>query len=186
MKIGIIIGSVRQGRKAESVARWVREQAAGRTGVDYELIDLAEFELGILTDPVVPGAANRQYSDPRTIAWGAVIDGYDGFVFVTPEYNHSIPGAFKNAFDSIYPEWNHKAVTYVSYGADSGVRAVEHWRAVTANAFLQSTRGQVSCSTFSEFDADGGFQPDDRRTGELAGVLDQLEALARAVQTLRS
>lgn len=86
----------------------------------------------------------------------------------------------------VFPEWNHKAVTHVSYGADSGVRAVEHWRTVTANALLQSTRGQLSCSTFSEFDADGAFQPDDRRTGELAGVLDQLEALARAVQTLRS
>lgn len=185
MKIGIIVGSVRKGRKAEDVARWVLGQAEGRSEATYELLDLAEFALPVLTDPVVPGAANRQYSDPAVKAWGAAVDGYDGFVFVTPEYNHGVPGAFKNAFDSIYPEWNHKAVAFVSYGAESGVRAVEQWRVITANAFLVGTRGQVSFSTFAEFGEDGTFQPNERRAGELTGLLDQLEALAGAVRVLR-
>lgn len=186
MKIGIIIGSIREGRKADGVAQWVHQQASAREGVEYVLIDLRDFNLGLLTDPVVPGAANRQYPDEARQAWSAAIDACDGFVFVTPEYNHSIPGAFKNAFDSIYPEWNHKSVTFVSYGADAGVRAVEHWRTSTANAFLLATRGQMSCSTFTEFGADGAFRPEERRVGELAGVLDQLEALAEAGRTLRS
>lgn len=185
MKIGIVIGSVRKGRKGEQVARWVHSIASQRESVEYDLVDLADFDLQILTDPTVPGAANRQYSDPATQRWGREIDSYDGFVFVTPEYNHGIPGAFKNAFDSIYPEWNHKGLVLVSYGADSGVRAVEHWRTVAANALLHVARGQLSMSTFDEFAEDGTFQPNDRREGELNGCLDQLEALTRAVAVLR-
>ena len=185
MKIAIIIGSVREDRKGDDVGQWVKEQSTGRD-VAYELVDLKKFDLPVLTSPTVPGAANRQYPDEARQAWSAAIDACDGFVFVTPEYNHSIPGAFKNAFDSIYPEWNHKSVTFVSYGADAGVRAVEHWRTSTANAFLLATRGQMSCSTFTEFGADGAFRPEERRVGELAGVLDQLEALAEAGRTLRS
>ncbi len=184
MKIGIVIGSVRQGRKGEAVARWVLDRAEGRD-VSYELVDLASFDLPILTDPVVPGAAQRQYNNPAARAWGAAIDGYDGFVFVTPEYNHSIPGAFKNAFDTIYPEWGNKAVAFVAYGADGGVRAVEHWRTVVANAHLFAVREQLSLSTFTEFDAEGALVLHERREAEIVALLDRLEAVSAAVATLR-
>src|SRR5690606_21609644 len=102
----------------------------------------------------------------------------------TPEYNHGIPGAFKNAFDTIYPEWGNKAVAFVAYGADGGVRAVEHWRTVVANAHLFAVREQLSLSTFTEFDNDGGFTPQDRRTDEIGALLDRLEAVAAAVAAL--
>lgn len=184
MKIGIVIGSVRQGRKGETVARWVLDHTRGRD-TSYELVDLAAFNLPVLTDPVVPGAAQRKYSDPAARAWGEAIDGYDGFVFVTPEYNHSIPGGFKNAFDTIYPEWGNKAVAFVSYGADGGVRAVEHWRAVVANAHLFAVREQVSLSAFTEFDADGALVLQERRDAEIVALLDRLEAVSAAIATLR-
>lgn len=105
MKIGIIIGSIRQGRKGEAVAKWVLDQAQARGDAEYSIIDLMEFGVPLLDSPVVPGAANRQYESENVRRWGATIDTYDGFIFVTPEYNHSVPGAFKNAVDSIGPEW---------------------------------------------------------------------------------
>lgn len=173
MKIGIIIGSIREGRAGQAVAEWVKASADQREGVDFELVDLASFDLPLLTSATVPGMANRQYDDERVTRWSQAIDSYDGFVFVTPEYNHSIPGGFKNAFDSIAPEWMGKTVGFVSYGADNGVRAVEHWRAVVANFSMHDVRQQVSLSLFTELGQDG-LTLEDRRQGELETLLDQL------------
>ncbi|GAB3710017.1 NADPH-dependent FMN reductase [Mariniluteicoccus flavus] len=185
MKIGIILGSTRQGRAGEGVARWVNEVASKRDDAEFELVDLADYDLELLTEPTVPGAANRQYESEATRRWSQKIDSLDGFVFVTPEYNHGVPAALKNAVDVIYPEWNNKAVTFVSYGADGGVRAVEQWRGIVANVFLQATRAQVSLSLFTDF-GDNGFQASERREGELTTALDQLVPLAGAVKTLRA
>jgi len=185
VKIGIVIGSIRTGRRGEAVARWVADLTQDRGGVEYEVIDLATFDLPLLTDEVIPAAADRDYSSPQVRAWSKAIDAVDGFVFVSPEYNHGIPGAFKNAFDSIYPEWANKAVTFVAYGAAGGVRVVEHWRGVVANAHLYATRGQVALSNFTDFAEDGSVITSARLEGDLTSCLDQLEALAGAVAVLR-
>ena len=181
VKVGIIIGSVREGRKGEAVARWVKAQADGHegakaAGLEFELIDLASFELPILTSPTVPGAAKRQYDYENVTRWGQAIDACEAFIFVTPEYNHSVPGAFKNAVDSIGPEWTLKPVAFVSYGADNGVRAVEHWRSIVSNFQMADVRQQVSMSAFTEF-PDGVFTPGERRADTLATLLDQLTHL---------
>lgn len=183
MKIGIIIGSVRDDRKGDDVGRWVHEHAAGRD-TTYELVDLKEFDLPVLTSPTVPGTARRQYDDQRVTRWGRTVDGYDGFVFVTPEYNHGVPGGFKNGFDSIYPEWVRKAVAFVSYGAASGFRVTEAWRPIVANADMYDIRSQVALSTFTEFDGDT-FTPADRNVDELTTLFEDLEAAARAMAALR-
>ncbi|MDN5724449.1 MAG: NAD(P)H-dependent oxidoreductase [Propionibacteriales bacterium] len=185
MKIGIIIGSTRPGRKGEQVAQWARELAGQRSDASYELVDLAEFDLHLLNDPTIPAAAKGQYADEATRRWGATIDALDGFVFVTPEYNHGVPGALKNAFDVISPEWANKAVGFVSYGADGGVRAVEQWRGIVINAHLYAVRGQVAIYLFEEFDGEGRFTPKERRAGEFASLLDQLVPLAGALEPLR-
>lgn len=174
--IGIVIGSIRHGRKGESVARWVAERAQQRDDARFETVDLAAFDVPLLTSATVPGAANRQYDDERVTRWGQAIDALDGYVFVTPEYNHGVPGAFKNAVDSIYPEWGGKAVGFVSYGADAGVRSVEHWRAIVANLHLHDVRGQVALSTFADFDGET-FTPMERRAKEVDTLLDQVVAL---------
>ena len=181
MRIGIIIGSIRDGRAGQAVAEWVLEHASRRDDADFELVDLKTFDLPLLTSATVPGAAKKQYDDPRVTAWSQAIDALDAFVFVTPEYNHSVPGAFKNAFDSLGPEWTGKAVGVVSYGAESGVRAVEAWRPIVANFQMVDVRQQVSLSTFGEFD---GTQvtPNDRRPGELGTLLDQVEKLTRTLR----
>ena len=182
MQIGIIIGSVREDRKGDDVGRWALQQAAGRDAT-YELVDLKGFDLPVLTSPTVPGAANRQYDDERVTRWGQTIDAFDGFIFVTPEYNHGVPGGFKNAFDSIYPEWSKKAVAFVSYGAASGFRVTESWRPIVANADMYDIRAQVAFSTFTEFDGET-FTPAERNADEIAALVTDLEAAGAALATL--
>lgn len=188
MKIAIIVGSIREGRTGSAVGQWVKEQADaydGAEGATYELLELADFDVPLLTDPTVPGAANRQYANANTRAFGAAMDTYDGFVWVTPEYNHGVPGGFKNAFDSLYPEWMNKAIGFVSYGADAGIRAVEQWRPIVANAHMVAVRAQVSLGMFTDFN-DEGFAPLERRAGEVQGLLDQVTAMTKTLQAHNS
>lgn len=176
MKIGVIIGSIREGRCGASVGEWVMQAATQRPEADYELLDLKSFDVPLLTSATVPGAANKKYDSPQVTAWSKAIDACDGFVFVTPEYNHGVPGGFKNAFDSLGSEWLGKAVGFVSYGAEGGVRSVESWRTIVANFQMVDVRQQVSLQLFGEFDGNQ-VAPNDRRAGELATLFDQLEAM---------
>jgi NAD(P)H-dependent FMN reductase len=127
VKIGIIVGSTRPGRHARAVADWVLGQTSGRPGAGYEIIDLADYPLPHLDEPMPPSYG--QYQHDHTKAWASTIGGYDGFIFVTPEYNHSTSGVLKNAIDYLYAEWNNKAAAFVSYGSLGGARAIEHLRA---------------------------------------------------------
>ena len=173
--IGIIIGSIREGRTGEHVAKWVEQQAAKRdNGVNYEVVDLKEFNVPLLESATVPGAANKQYDNEAVQNWSAKIDSLDGFVFVTPEYNHSVPGPFKNAFDSLGAEWAGKPVAFVGYGAAGGVRAVEHWRAIVKNFSMVDVRNQLDLNLFTEFTAEG-FAPNERRESEFEAMLVELE-----------
>ena len=183
LKFAIIVGSTRPGRIGASLAKWVTEQAQGRSAT-YDLVDLADFDLDLLNEPTIPGAAGGVYENPRTTRWSQTIKEYDGFVFVTPEYNHGVPAALKNAVDVLYPEWGNKGVALISYGADGGVRAVEQWRQILANVFLHVTRGQLSIRTFTDF-VDGAFVPSERRSEQLVSLLNQLEPLTAAVKVLR-
>lgn len=178
MKIGIILGSIREERTGKSVAEWVEQQARERQDATYELVDLKSFDIPLLTSATVPGAANKIYEDERVQRWSSAIDSYDAFVFVTPEYNHSVPGGLKNAFDSLGSEWANKPVAFVSYGAEGGVRAVEHWRQIVANFHMYGVRQQISLSLFTEFGPEG-VQPAERRSEELATLFDQLEQATR-------
>jgi NAD(P)H-dependent FMN reductase len=188
MRIAVIVGSTRPGRKGTTVGHWVADQAQQRDDVpaktEFDLLELEDFDLPLLDEPMVPAAADREYEIPQTRTWSAAIDRYDGFVFVTPEYNHGVPAAMKNAVDVLGPEWAHKAVGFVSYGANGGVRAVEHWRPVLANLKVSDARAQVSLMAFDDW-KDGGFRPLDRREEELDAMLDELVELTEAVRTIR-
>ncbi|HYP17460.1 MAG TPA: NAD(P)H-dependent oxidoreductase, partial [Opitutus sp.] len=128
IRIAIIIGSTRPGRNGEAVARWVYDHAKSRSDAEFELVDIAAFNLPLLDEPVPPSMG--RYSQPHTKAWAAKIASFDAFIFVTPEYNHSTSGALKNALDFLYAEWNNKAAGFVSYGSAGGARAVEQLRLV--------------------------------------------------------
>src|SRR5262249_60165457 len=109
-------------------------------------------------EPLPP--ALGQYSQPHTTAWAAKIAEFDAFVFVTPEYNHSIPGALKNAIDFLFREWNHKAAGFVSYGGYAhGSRAVEHLRLVLAELHVPAGRAQVLLSLVTDCEHVRVFHP---------------------------
>ena len=179
MKIGIIIGSIRDGRKGGDVANWVHELASQRGDAEYEIIDLRQFDVPPLTAEVLPAMADRQYDDDRVTRWSQAIDACDGYVFVTPEYNHGVPGALKNAVDTLASEWTGKTVAFVSYGADGGVRATEQWRQILANFNMYDIRTAVAMNIFTEFSEDGQFRPLDRRAGEIDKLLTDLVATTR-------
>ncbi|MDX2847952.1 NAD(P)H-dependent oxidoreductase [Streptomyces sp. PA03-3a] len=182
-RIAVILGSTRPGRIGAGVAQWVYENAALRDDAEYELVDVADYALPLLDEPVPPSMG--RYSRPHTFAWAEKIASFDGYVFVTAEYNHSIPGALKNAIDYLFAEWNHKAAGFVAYGSAGGTRAVEHLRLVMAELRVATVRAQVALSLFRDFADMSRFQPGPRRAGELGVVLDEVVAWSEALAPLR-
>lgn len=174
-KIGIVIGSVRDGRKGGQVGRWVEGQAANRPDAKYEVIDLRSFDVPPLTTAVHPMAAKKSYESAGVQEWSDAVDSCDAYVFVTPEYNHGVPGAFKNAVDSLGPEWIGKPVAFVSYGSALGSRAVEQWRQVVANFSMVDVRAQVLLSIFTDMDDEGSVKKSERLEGDAAAMFDELE-----------
>ena len=182
-RIAIILGSTRPGRNGEAVARWVLEQASTRTDAEYELVDLRDHPLPHL-DEEVP-ASMGMYSQAHTKAWAATIAAYDGFVFVTPEYNHGTSGVLKNALDYLYAEWNNKSAGFVSYGSAGGVRAVEQLRLVMGELQVADVRQQVQFSLFSDFENYSTFVPGPQHAAMASVMLDQVVAWADALRTVR-
>lgn len=178
MKVGIIVGSIRDGRKGGNVAKWVEALAARRDDADFVLVDLKEFGVPLLTTGTHPMQANRSYDDESVQHWSEAVDACDAFVFVTPEYNHGVPGGLKNAVDSLGPEWVGKAIGFVSYGSALGSRAVEQWRQVVANFSMVDVRAQVALSLFTDLEADGTVRTSDRLEGDLGRTLDELVGTA--------
>lgn len=191
MRIGVIIGSTRPGRNGEKVATWFMDQVTAHqegsesNDVTYELVDLAEFDLPLLSEPTVPGAANGEYENPATTTWAEKIATFDGYIFITAEYNHSVPAALKNAFDVLYVEWVKKSIAFVSYGSLSGARAVEHWRGIVANANMLQARNQVSVPLFDSLQEDGSVEPPKPVADGVRGMLKELEDLTRLSATHR-
>ena len=107
-------------------------------------MDIKDFNLPLLDEPVPP--SQGKYSKEHTKKWAAKIASFDGYVFVTPEYNHGISGRLKNAIDFLYAEWNNKAAGFVGYGSAGGARAVEHLRLVMAEVQVATVRNQVALS----------------------------------------
>ena len=181
-KIAIILGSTRPNRNGEQVADWVAKQASSRNA-SYDLIDLRDHPLPILDEPVPPSMG--QYQHDHTKAWGEVIGQYDGFVFVTPEYNHSTSGVLKNAIDHLYAEWNNKACAFVGYGSLGGARAVEHLRAITSELQLAHVRQQVALSLYQDWEDFEDFKPAQPNEEALTTLFDQLESWAEALKSTR-
>jgi NAD(P)H-dependent FMN reductase len=183
MRVAIILGSTRPGRNGEAVAKWAYAIAKKRSDAEYELIDLKDVNLPLLDEPVPP--SQGKYSKPHTRAWAEKINSFDAFVFVTPEYNHGIPGALKNAIDFLYGEWNNKAAGFVAYGSAGGTRAVEQLRLVMGELQVADVRAQVALSLSTDFENYSTFKPAARHEAALNAMLDQLTAWGGALKTLR-
>ncbi len=127
-KIGIILGSTKPGRNGEAVAKWVYNIAKQREDAQFELVDVKDFDLPLYDEPYP--AAMQKYTKEHTKKWSKKISEFDGYVFVTAEYNHGIPGALKNAIDFLGKEWYHKPVAIVTVSSGN-------FGGVNANALLQ-------------------------------------------------
>ena len=184
IKVAIVIGSTRPGRKAEAVARWVYEIAKKRSDAVFELVDIKDFNLPLLDEAIPPSMG--QYSQPHTKTWAAKVASFDAFVFVTPEYNHGPSGALKNAIDYLYGEWNNKAAGFVSYGSSGGTRAVEQLRLVMGELQVADVRAQVALSLFTDFENFSTFKPTPPQEKSVNAMLDQVIAWGGALKTLRT
>ena len=183
IRIAVIVGSTRPGRSSAAVASWVQNIASRRRDADFELVDIAEYDLPLLDEPIPP--ALGQYSREHTKRWAAKIASFDAYVFVTPEYNHGISGALKNAIDFLYAEWQNKAAGFVSFGGAGGVRAVEQLRVVMGNLMVADVTAHVALSLFSDFENYSVFKPDPRHEPEVSALLDQVVAWGTVLKPLR-
>jgi len=184
-KIAIVLGSTRPGRRGAAVARWVLEQAVTRGAADYELVDLADVPLPNLDEPMSPTLGVYQHEHTRS--WAAKVAEFDGYVFVTPEYNHSIPGVLKNALDFVYGEWNDKAAGIVSYGGGDpgGARAAEQLRLILGELQIADVSEQVALSFRTDFEDSSSFTPGSWQPRALSKMLDQVESWSRALAPVR-
>ena len=182
-RIGIILGSTRPNRNGEQVAKWVYETATLRSDADFELVDLRDYPLPHLDEPLPPSMG--QYQNDHTKEWSDKIASFDGFVIVTPEYNHSTSGVLKNAIDYLYAEWNNTAVGFVSYGAVGGARAAEQLRLISGELQMADVRQQVALSLLTDFENYSVFKPSAYHVAALNTLLDQVVAWSSALAPLR-
>jgi NAD(P)H-dependent FMN reductase len=183
-RIGIILGSTRPNRNGDQVAKWVYDLASRRSDAQFDLIDLLDHPLPHLDEPLPPSSGRYQHEHTR--AWADTIASFDGFVIITAEYNHSVPGVLKNALDYLYAEWNNKAVGFVSYGAAGGTRAAEQLRLICGALQMADVGQQVALSLVTEFEDFTTFKAGEYNIGALDKLLDQVITWSTALAPLRA
>ena len=185
MKIGIILGSIREGRNNESVAKWVKKVADSyTTEVDFELVDLKDYPLPLFDEASSPAYTSDLKAKDQQAPWAAKMDELDGYIFITPEYNHGISSALKNALDYVYHELTDKAAGIVSYGSSGGVRAAEQLRTVLSEFQVAHVRTHPALSLFHDFNQDG-FNPGQAQKDAVETMLYQLSYWAPAMNDVR-
>lgn len=162
LKIFVILGSVRQNRFGEQPAQWVMDELKKYHEIEAELIDLKTLSLPMFDEPVSPSMNQGKYAHQEAVAWAKKVAEADGFIIVTPEYNHGYPSGLKNAIDYVYAEWNNKPVAFVSYGGISGgTRAVQQLRQVAVELQMTPIRAGVHMPMYwSNLDEKGKMKPE--------------------------
>jgi NAD(P)H-dependent FMN reductase len=185
LKVGIIIGSTRPNRVGEGVARWVYQELQKRHDAEFELVDIRDYNLPLLDEPV-PAGMSSDYTKEHTKKWSAKISSFDAYIFVSPEYNHGIAASLKNALDFLYKEWNNKAAGIVAYGGVGGTRVVEMLRITLAELQLATIRSQMAFSLRTDFENFHTFKPADYHKKTLKDFTDQLLLWGEAMRRIRS
>ena len=186
LNVGIILGSTRPNRNGEAVAKWVFEQTKSRTDARYELVDIKDYDLPLLDEPIPP--SQGKYSQPHTKRWAEKIASLDAFVFVTPEYNYAPPPALVNALNYLSREWNYAPVGFVSYGGISGgLRSVQVAKQiVTTLKMMPIPEGVPMPMVFQNLDENGKLKPLDIYRTSAATMLDELLRWTEALKSLRA
>lgn len=180
----ILIASVREGRVGGAIGDWVTGIARDHGGFDVTVADLKEIDLPLMTEPNHP--RQKQYTQPKTWAWSERVDAADAFVFVMPEYNHTITAPLANALDYLSLEWAHKPVGLVTYGGISGgLRAAQHLKPKLNALALHPLRETVTIQGVSGLVRDGAFAATETHTDAARGMLDALRTWEAALRQLR-
>lgn len=153
-KIAVIIGSTRDARFGPKVANWIFDLAKQRSDLDVELVDLKDFDLPFFNE--VASNLWVPSQDPKAVAWQKKVGEFDGYIFVTAEYNRSITASLKNALDQSYREWNRKPMAAIGYGTVGGARAIEHLRSIAVELQMVPVRSGVHIGGSDFFTVWGG------------------------------
>lgn len=184
LRVGIIIGSTRPNRIGEGVAQWVFSEAKKRSDIEFELVDIKDFNLPLLDEPV-PAGMSSDYTKPHTKKWAEKISTFDAFIFVTPEYNHGVSGALKNAIDYLYVEWNNKVAGFVGYGSVGGTRVVESLRMIMAELQIATVRTQVALTLRTDFENFSKIRPQTFQVKTLNKLIDEIALWGNALKNIR-
>jgi NAD(P)H-dependent FMN reductase len=187
-KIKIILGSTRQNRAGEKVAAWVMASLQKDDRADLELLDLRDWQLPYYDEPTSPSrVTDGQYPNELVRAWGKKIADGDGFIIITPEYNHGYPAVLKSALDAVYKEWNKKAVAFISYGGPgAGVRAVEQLRLVAIELQMAPVEQAVLIPRIREAFDEAGQPQNPMAAQSLQNLFTSLLWWAEALRTARA
>ena len=187
LEIGIILGSIRTGRRGEGFAKWIVEIAKTRPALSVELLDLRDYPLHGYDYKEMPSMIEGTYQDEASRKWSEKIHAKDGYVIVTPEYNHGYPGQLKNAIDHVMKGWWYKAVGFVSYGGTAcGARAVGQLRGVASEVRMVTIRTEVNIRLIGLTHDDNGAPTDPLYTKLAGGMLDQLAWWAQVAKDGRA
>lgn len=144
LKVGLIVGSTRRNRFADTPAAWLVEGAASRTDLQLEVLDLRDHPMPFFNEPAPVAYAGGVYTQPEAEAWRKRIGEFDAFIATVAEYNHGPTAVMKNAFDSAYLEWQRKPIAFVGYGGVGAARAIEHLRGVVIELQMVPLKQEVN------------------------------------------
>ncbi len=183
-RLAVVLGTVRPNRAGVGVAEWIVSKAGEVEGVEAELVDIGAFDLPMFAEELPTSMAAPK--DPAGAAFNEAMASFDAYVFVSPEYNHSIPGALKNAIDFLEPKTlAFKGVGLVGYSFTLGIRQIEHLRQILANFDAGVVNQQIALSMVTDFENMSVFKPAAYHEGEVASLVKDVVARAEALASLR-
>jgi NAD(P)H-dependent FMN reductase len=191
LNLKIIIGSTRPGRAADLVAPWITRAAREHGAFDVEVLDLRDWQLPVFgeTSAILGDPANPTFSAPAVRRWNDVIGAGDAYLFITPEYNHSVPAVLKNAMDSIFATFafRNKPAAWAAYssGIGGGIRAIEHLAHIAIEAELVPPRNSVVFPYVWQAFSPDGIPADDRTHAAAKIMLDDLAWWAAVLRRAR-
>lgn len=192
MKLSIIVGTTRENRQTLKQAKWVLKAAQARQDVEAELVDLADYPMPFFAEGASPRYNPNRDIDPTAKKWLDKLESADAYIFVTPEYNHSIPGVLKNAFDYIDWQIQKKPAAIVSHGTAGGARAAMHLKEIISEGQAVPIQKFVAFAHMSDsIDDDGNLaeaisaQPYGPHTS-LDAMLEELHWYSDALRVARA
>jgi len=185
VKLTVVLASVRDGRAGEAIAQWFVTRAKEHGKFDIEIADLKELNLPIMNEPQHPRL--KKYVHESSKRWSGIVGGSDAFVFVTPEYNYTMPPALVNALDTVYHEWTYKPVGFVSYGGVSGgIRSVQTAKLMVTGFKMMPMVEAVNIPFYSQLMQDGVFKSNEAHDKAVGPMLDELARWSEALKSLRT